>query len=106
DIGDAVLIQVANIIRRKIEGKGFAARWGGEELAIYLPEANEKMACIFAHELLDAIRHSTKPQVTCSIGIAKWDHKKRVSLNDLFNQADRGLYKAKSLGKNQYQFIN
>ncbi|WP_440896115.1 sensor domain-containing diguanylate cyclase [Amphibacillus sp. Q70] len=105
DVGDTILIQVSNIIRREIDGKGFAARWGGEELAIYLPEANSQMGRAFAEKILSLIQYSTSPKITASIGLAQWDSKQKVSLNELFDQADQALYKAKRLGKNQYQAI-
>ena len=105
DVGDTVLIQVSNIIRREIDGKGFAARWGGEELAVYLPEANAQMGRVFANKLLTLIEHSTKPRVTASIGLASWDTYPKLTLDELLDQADQALYKAKRLGKNQYQII-
>ena len=105
DVGDTILIQVSNIIRREIDGKGFAARWGGEELAIYLAEANGQMGRVFANKILSLIEHSTKPRVTASIGLAQWNHEDKMSLDKLFDQADQALYKAKRLGKNQYQVI-
>ncbi|GAA4072839.1 diguanylate cyclase domain-containing protein [Amphibacillus indicireducens] len=105
DVGDTVLIQVSNIIRREIDGKGFAARWGGEELAVYLPEANAQMGRVFANKLLTLIEHSTKPRVTASIGLASWDNYLKLTLDELLDQADQALYKAKRLGKNQYQII-
>ena len=37
EVGDQVLKQISSYILSKIEGKGIAARWGGEELALYLP---------------------------------------------------------------------
>lgn len=105
DVGDTVLIQVSNIIRREIDGKGFAARWGGEELAVYLPEANPQMGRVFANKVLTLIEHSTKPRVTASIGLATWDNYLKLTLEELLDQADQALYKAKRLGKNQYQII-
>ena len=36
-VGDEVLIQVAKLIKENIRGNDVGARWGGEELAIYLP---------------------------------------------------------------------
>ena len=105
DVGDTVLIQVSNIIRREIDGKGFAARWGGEEIAVYLPEANIQMGKVFANKILSLIEQSTKPRVTASIGLAVWDEEVILFIDELLDQADQALYKAKRLGKNQYQTI-
>ena len=35
--GDDVLKQISNYILSEVDGKGIAARWGGEEIAVYLP---------------------------------------------------------------------
>lgn len=105
DVGDTVLIQVSNIIRREIDGKGFSARWGGEELAVYLPEADLQLGEILAHKVLLLIEHSTKPGVTASIGLVGWNNNAKLTLDELLDQADQALYKAKRLGKNQYQTI-
>ena len=106
DVGDMVLIQVSNIIRREIDGQGFAARWGGEELVIYLPEKNMQMGRVLANKLLSLIEQSTKPRITASIGLAHWDHTMKLTLDELLDKADQALYRAKRLGKNQYQIIS
>ena len=42
EVGDDVLKQISSYILTKVAGKGIAARWGGEELAIYLPSIQLK----------------------------------------------------------------
>ncbi|WP_249713583.1 GGDEF domain-containing protein, partial [Bacillus cereus] len=38
--GDSILIQVASVMKNHIRENDVAARWGGEELAVYLPNIN------------------------------------------------------------------
>lgn len=104
DVGDHILIQVANLIRKEIEGHGFAARWGGEELAIYLAEASYQEGQQFSNRLLYLIEKTTQPSVTASIGMAYWSHEQPIDLTTLFDKADQALYDAKHAGKNQFSF--
>lgn len=101
DVGDALLIQVANIIRSHLNEYGFAARWGGEELVVYLrnstPVAGERLA----NKLVKEIAMKTNPSITASIGIAHWSKAKPDNLQSIFDRADHALYEAKRLGKNQ-----
>ncbi|SEO84655.1 diguanylate cyclase (GGDEF) domain-containing protein [Amphibacillus marinus] len=104
DVGDTILIQVSNVIRREIDGKGFAARWGGEELAIYLPTATYEQGEHFAERLRHLIEHTTEPSVTASIGVTHWKESMDISLIKLFDKTDQALYQAKRAGKNQLQY--
>lgn len=99
-VGDKVLIQIANIIKENINGEEIAARWGGEEFAIYIPYANEDYALDIANRIKKQVREQTDPQVTLSIGISSW-YGKNESIEQLFNKADEALYEAKTTGKNR-----
>ncbi|MBM7543025.1 sensor domain-containing diguanylate cyclase [Amphibacillus cookii] len=103
DVGDHILIQVSDIIRDRIEDNGFAARWGGEELAIYLPHKSAREGKAFVTQLLDLIKRLTKPTITASIGMAFWNSECKVDFITLFDMADQALYRAKRSGKNQFQ---
>ncbi|WP_138415270.1 sensor domain-containing diguanylate cyclase [Aquibacillus sediminis] len=100
DVGDQLLIQVATIITNHVQTSGFAARWGGEELAIYLPQATVEQGKALARQLVHQVATATNPHVTISVGIAYWNDCQKVNSNQLFNRADQALYKAKRLGKN------
>lgn len=105
-VGDDVIIQVANIIKRNIrsnrESGDIAARWGGEELAIYLPKISADMGEVIANRIVKIVEMETSPKVTISCGVSSWDHTdSEKSLTKLFNMADECLYIAKQSGKNQ-----
>ncbi|MEB3103870.1 diguanylate cyclase [Ferviditalea candida] len=101
-IGDQILIQVSNIIKSSIRDTDIAARWGGEELAIYLPQATLEHTLQVAERIRKRIFDDTKPQVTVSCGIADWSWEdERISVESLFYKADMALYEAKHQGKNR-----
>lgn len=102
-VGDEVLIQVANLIRRSIRDSDIAARWGGEELAVYLPSVDKATARAVAERIRECVEQETSPRVTISCGLAKWNREMDVNLSveALFHQADIALYEAKNSGRNQ-----
>ncbi|TKI59252.1 diguanylate cyclase [Brevibacillus antibioticus] len=102
-VGDEVLIQVSNLIRHSIRDSDIAARWGGEELAVYLPRVDKDTAQSVAERIRECVEQETSPQVTISCGLAKWSREMDVNLSveALFHQADIALYEAKNSGRNQ-----
>ncbi|MFZ0369148.1 MAG: diguanylate cyclase [Halobacillus sp.] len=99
--GDEVLCQTAEAIQSVLNGSGMAARWGGEELAVYIPG----MICKEAFQVADSIRKeiflATSPSVTVSCGVSSWNADSPLSGKELVRRADEALYKAKEAGKNQ-----
>lgn len=99
-VGDKVLIQIAEIIKETVNDNEIAARWGGEEFAIYVPYANEEYALTIANRIREKVEEKTDPKVTLSIGISSW-YGDNESIEQLFNKADEALYEAKASGKNR-----
>ncbi len=102
DVGDQVLKQIAGCITEHLILNGIAARWGGEEFAIYLPEMKTDRILEFAEKLLQEIPLRTEPSVTVSIGGVNWASFIDSDFNELFKVADYGLYQAKEEGKNRF----
>lgn len=101
-VGDDIIIQVANVMKKNIRTDDIAARWGGEELAIYLPRVELSIAITIAERIVQTVAIETSPRVTVSIGVSHWStYKNPPSLDHLFKQADQALYRAKETGKNQ-----
>ncbi|WP_053073886.1 diguanylate cyclase [Bacillus sp. LL01] len=100
-VGDKILIQVANIIKANIRESDIGARWGGEELALYLPKVDLTLGEGIVARIIEKIREETSPGVTVSCGISFWSKDTQDSPRDLFHRADFALYKAKDRGKNQ-----
>jgi two-component system cell cycle response regulator len=106
--GDAVLKQIAGLIRTCIREVDLAARYGGEEFTVVLPYADINGARTVAGRIQMAIgRHTfTDDQdrplgtVTASIGMAVAS-KTDEDAASLIRQADQMLYQAKAYGKNR-----
>lgn len=101
-IGDQVLVQVANIFKSSIRGEDVAARWGGEELAIYLPRADVGISKKIGERIVNRVREETNPKITISCGVATWSFdEKNTEYLDIVHRADEALYMAKNNGKDQ-----
>jgi diguanylate cyclase (GGDEF)-like protein len=106
--GDAVLIETGHIIRRAIREYDIAARFGGEEFAIILPEADVAQAQIIAERIRHMVEMSdfvipTQDQpirATMSLGVACFPQD-ATEATDLQHQADVAAYQAKSQGRNR-----
>lgn len=101
DVGDIVLKQIGDCLLREVGGRGTAARWGGEEFAVYLPNYKKSMIENISKKLLEIIPDVTSPSVTVSIGLVHWAPNVSQNFKLLFKEADTMLYKAKKQGKNQ-----
>lgn len=108
--GDECLIQVANIITKCLKRPtDFVARYGGEEFVIVLPETGSEGAFQVSEEIRKAVEsHSIKhidskvsEWVTLSLGMVTIKPKQTDSLVEFIDTADKALYQAKSLGRNQ-----
>lgn len=101
-VGDEIIIQVANLILKNKRKTDIAARWGGEELALYLPSVELEHGIKVAERLVKVVRESTNPPVTISGGVSCWSVDNPDDTADkLFNRADQALYEAKRTGKNR-----
>ncbi|WP_068608132.1 sensor domain-containing diguanylate cyclase [Paenibacillus swuensis] len=101
-VGDEILIQVSSIIKSSIRESDIAARWGGEELAVYLPQVNIEQTIRIAERIRSRVAKETNPRVTVSCGISEWSWEdEKISVETLFYKADMALYEAKHHGKNQ-----
>jgi diguanylate cyclase (GGDEF)-like protein len=100
--GDRVLMQVAMSLRRSIRSVDTAARIGGDEFCVLLPEQDLKSAAKLAARLATAIEEEVaapgEPSVTVSIGVAASpEHGDEAEA--LIDTADRAMYRAKAAGE-------
>jgi len=102
DIGDKVLIGLANLLRENIRSSDMVARWGGEEFVILFPNTKIEEANIKTESIRDKIENSfiyDNLKITCSFGVTSYmenDHK-----SSMFKRVDKALYEAKKSGRNQ-----
>jgi diguanylate cyclase (GGDEF)-like protein len=102
-VGDAVLRDVAYVLRRELRAYDLAYRLGGEEFAVLLPGADLATAAAVADELHVAVR--AKPVagvgITLSLGVAASSAGEAFSWEAVFARADAALYVAKQAGRDR-----
>ncbi|WP_374720926.1 sensor domain-containing diguanylate cyclase [Peribacillus tepidiphilus] len=100
-VGDDVLVQVAGLIKSSIRNSDIGARWGGEELAIYLPRVNLSIGKTIAERIRRKVEENTDPNITVSCGVSYWNTGLKDTTITLFKRADDALYIAKNSGRNR-----
>jgi diguanylate cyclase (GGDEF)-like protein len=98
--GDAVLAEVAARMRSAARATDIPCRIGGDEFAIVLPEAGRDEAEQLANRIARSVRSQTVAEagtVRVSAGIAELRTDEIAT--ELFERADKALYRAKQLGK-------
>ena len=106
--GDAALVHFARILREQIRGGDIAARAGGEEFAVWLPETGLETGLRIAERI--RIKLGTTPwawqgrswPLSASFGVASCPETSD-SLDALYGQADAALYVAKRAGRNRVE---
>jgi diguanylate cyclase (GGDEF)-like protein len=113
--GDSALKEVAHRIEAQIRSMDTAARFGGDELAILLPEATAAEAATLAERIRDGIAASPfalnsqiSRSLTVSVGVAAVAPRRdeidlKAVADRLIADADAALYRAKALGRNRVQ---
>ncbi|MDH5517017.1 MAG: GGDEF domain-containing protein [Gammaproteobacteria bacterium] len=108
DVGDIVIKGIAQLIRDYIRNNDYFARWGGEEFIILSPETDQEGRCTLAKKIIDLIAEHTFEvvgKVTISIGLTS-SVEGDTDIASIIKRADRGLYRAKDAGKNQYKVVD
>ena len=105
--GDAVLRQVAQILKKNVRSTDVVCRYGGEEMSIILTNTNNEDALITAQKICKAVsEHPLKlvngndVQVTISLGVSTYPQNGETT-QEMIKFADDCLYKAKENGRNQ-----
>jgi diguanylate cyclase (GGDEF)-like protein len=104
DAGDKGLVNLARIMQSSlIRRTDIAARYGGDELLVLLPETGYRAALKVAERIRKKVEQSRgfRRKSTVSIGVATFPFGKIHSSESLFKAADQALYKAKENGRNR-----
>lgn len=106
--GDAALTHVARVMRGTLREQDLAARVGGEEFGVWLPNTDREQARQVAERVRAAIAHApvqwagNEIPLTCSVGLAtRPDTVTQVA--NLYAAADAALYRAKQGGRNRVE---
>lgn len=101
---DEVLVSVAQIMKKSMAGKGFAARWGGEEFLLVYTGCDMETTLTYLEMLVEAIREMRVEyddkaiKITISIGVATGNGD---SVDKVLCTADDRLYHAKKEGRDR-----
>ena len=105
--GDAVLRQVAQILKRNVRATDIVCRYGGEEMSIILPNTGKDEAqmtaekiCKIVSEKQFKLNNDKETHVTISLGVSTYPFDGETPTN-LIDAADKRLYNAKNNGRNQ-----
>lgn len=105
-IGDGLLILTAGTIIEQLRTADLAARYGGDEFIILLPQTDAENARTLAERIVerfsrDVSERFPNARVSMSIGIASLQLLEPKDAESLIRYADRALYDAKKAGKNR-----
>ncbi|EPR43603.1 response regulator receiver modulated diguanylate cyclase with PAS/PAC sensor [Desulfovibrio sp. X2] len=101
EIGDRVLIELAQLVGLNIRANDVFARWGGEEFMLAVPGCDLEQTTHMAEKLLRLMHENpVGPEngITCSFGVTSYHHGE--SQEHLLRRVDEALYTAKRRGKN------
>lgn len=100
-IGDQVLLGLAETIKQRIRKTDIFARWGGEEFVILLPDTNLENAVHLAEELrsnISSMEINGARRITASFGVTSY--REGDTLDTITKRADDLMYEAKAAGRN------
>ena len=106
--GDAILKQLADILKNNVRDTDKVVRYGGEEFTILFPYTDNETAYKKAEKLRQIVNDSSfiiKGEalgITISLGIASYPSNKKITRAErLVSFSDEALYQAKAKGRNQ-----
>ena len=86
-----------------------AARYGGDEFAVILPNTSLEDATIVAERMVDVVSHTPvvwkKEQIRLSISVGLGRYDADVNPEDITSRSDQALYSAKQEGKNRVKIF-
>ncbi len=91
-VGSRAICRLASVLRMHSRAMDTAARYGGDEFAVVLPEAGEEAASSVSRRICERLSKDGEfPQVSVSVGAAVFP-RDGETIDALFNTADRALY--------------
>ena len=107
-VGDMVLMQVSEVLRRTLRPHDVLGRLGGDEFAVLLADTSREQAEVVVHSLLEALRSAVivvnggrSVRTTASIGLAVFGPTTTLTGAQLLVDADVAMYDAKEAGRDR-----
>lgn len=110
--GDRAIKMVTSSLMKAVRSIDIIARYGGDEFVVILPDAGSEIALLVGERIRREVEgqrppwqesdDKPAPHITVSIGVANGSREGETA-ETLLEKADRGLYKAKSLGRNRVE---
>lgn len=111
--GDELLARAGAVLQACCRRSDLAARFGGDEFVLLLPQADEKTATRVASRINDGFAHvvrqvmaGTDTTLTMSMGLACLHRSRPRSPEQMIAHADHALYRAKQSGKNRLEIYD
>lgn len=106
--GDQFLQAVSEVLKRKTRNEDLAARMGGDEFIVLLPETNLKEALHIANRIKKCVENIDilSEKESCSISIGAAQLKEDDNIESFLKRVDDALYKAKENGRNRVETLN
>jgi diguanylate cyclase (GGDEF)-like protein len=105
--GDHVIRAVTRIIRASIRQTDTAARIGGEEFVVMLPDTDLNAAQVLGERIRRSIEDTriswgaAEVSVTVSVGVAQFLPERDLSTHSLIERSDEAMYRSKQAGRNR-----
>ncbi len=112
DMGDRLLIELAEQLRATLRDGDTLARLGGDEFVAVLPALPDLESSVPVLERLLKVSAGTVTiegrllQVSASIGVSYFPQEEELDADQLLRQADQAMYQAKQSGKNRYRVFD
>jgi diguanylate cyclase (GGDEF)-like protein len=108
--GDKVIKEISRRIKESIRQIDTAARYGGDEFAVILPNTSLSDATIVAERMVKAVAQSPttwrKEQIQLSISVGLGQYDADTNPEDITSRSDQALYIAKQAGKNTFKIFD
>jgi len=110
DVGDRVLVLVADVIKRTIREADIGGRFGGEEFTLLLAHTEISQSLVIIERLRKELENielkvskNQRVRITASFGLVQW-HGERME--EMLKKVDLAMYEAKSSGRNQLKVFH